>query len=562
MISIPGLVTGSERRMFSYYLAQSAPTLSGCISSDFWCQVVPSLAVSEPSVRHSILALSSLHEYVVARTGSDVEVDRGNWLFAIQEYSKAVVEMRTWKPLGFGNDELNTAPAVPLIVCILFVCIELLAGHEAACQLHIDQGRKILHDLREGGAPSSILNIVKGELVPIFTRLSLASFLYGRHPANIPWHLKSVPAVVGEFASIAEARNMLYQAVDEVLDFSVLARRLAYSADPDLNIFEALRRTQTGLLSRLAQWHSAFVVFVSRPDAYSRGRRFDAELEHNMLLMYYHATLIWTSTSVQREETRYDSHIHSFGSIIMHATKVIEARRPGSSGDAFVFESEVIPPLYWTATKCRHPLLRREALELLSRDTVRGRREQLWKAEQTSLVAARIVEMEESCACRGQSPLQPQGKAGIARSQRPIRGQRPPLADNIKLYAFDYPAPESVTPESQQGDNADLSFMSHASDTDPQLDGGGGISGFSRQSSPSSISQAGVSSVASVVSSCLILPFQGLNTSESPYGVAEQQRVKNAVIGPDEVDGTWLTMFLDPNPGELEWKVVKEFVSV
>ena len=58
-----------------------------------------------------------------------------------------------------------------------------------------------------------------------------------------------------------------------------------------------------------------------------------------------------------------------------------------------------IPLLYFAATKCRVPRLRREALSLLGRTS---HREGIWDARIASLVARRVVEVEEGgvCLCR------------------------------------------------------------------------------------------------------------------------------------------------------------------
>lgn len=81
--------------MFSYYLNCSAPKLSGCIPPDFWTKVVPKFAATEAPIRHSVLALASLHEFVNAHPGSKRATSPVNWRFAMQEYSKAVAGIRS-----------------------------------------------------------------------------------------------------------------------------------------------------------------------------------------------------------------------------------------------------------------------------------------------------------------------------------------------------------------------------------------------------------------------------------------------------------------------------------
>jgi hypothetical protein len=67
-----------------------------------------------------------------------------------------------------------------------------------------------------------------------------------------------------------------------------------------------------------------------------------------------------------------------------------------SVGDAlphFTFEIGLIPPLYFTALNCRHPLLHRKAIALLQQGS---RRERLWGAEPIVRVAERVIELEDN----------------------------------------------------------------------------------------------------------------------------------------------------------------------
>jgi hypothetical protein len=59
----------------------------------------------------------------------------------------------------------------------------------------------------------------------------------------------------------------------------------------------------------------------------------------------------------------------------------------------FTFEEDIISPLYYVAIKCRHPLIRRLALDLLRRRT--SQRENLWRASVMSALAVHLVCLEE-----------------------------------------------------------------------------------------------------------------------------------------------------------------------
>lgn len=48
---------------------------------------------------------------------------------------------------------------------------------------------------------------------------------------------------------------------------------------------------------------------------------------------------------------------------------------------------------------------------------------------------------------------------------------------------------------------------------------------------------------------------------EMPYGIPEERRLKNVLIGASRKDGVWLTTFEDPKLGEAEWQVRKVFLK-
>jgi hypothetical protein len=48
---------------------------------------------------------------------------------------------------------------------------------------------------------------------------------------------------------------------------------------------------------------------------------------------------------------------------------------------------------------------------------------------------------------------------------------------------------------------------------------------------------------------------------EPPFNIPDARRIKNAVFGPAEVEGILVTFFRNPDPGETQWKVTREFLK-
>ena len=95
------------------------------------------------------------------------------------------------------------------------------------------------------------------------------------------------------------------------------------------------------------------------------------------------------------QETAFDGFTTSFESVVDLATSVIyesDTRKDSGQITLFSFDTGLVPPLYFTATRCRDPLIRRQALSLLLSTP---RQECLWSSEMLFKVAERIILIEE-----------------------------------------------------------------------------------------------------------------------------------------------------------------------
>ncbi|KAM0226553.1 hypothetical protein ACHAQD_000476 [Fusarium lateritium] len=536
---VPGFESPHEARAFDHYRLRTAKVLSGAIDSSFWGGVVLKMSTTEPAVRHAMLAISSLHEAVESRYRSVHEIDTR---FAFREYSNAITSLRNW-------GERNEPSVVPLLVCVLFICIEFLIDRDMAAQMHICQGRHILSTLGDGRSPA--MEMIKHSLVPIYTRLSLSSFLFGSRPAPIPTHLRGWVEVPVVFTTIEDARYALYLVLDEALQFSANARAVIFNPNADPQGIRNLQNEQQRLLSQLSRWYAAFTVLTSMSAQSS-------SLENllNVLRIYHQSTFIWVSASLDTYETMFDHYTANFANIISLASSVIGSVPANAKLEPFSFETEIIPPVYWTAVKCRHPLLRRAALKLLTRDQMRNRRENLWHARETAVIAARSIEIEEAdldVPLDLDFDMSPVAASSPSTSSEASAGSGAALnvyTCNAKKIKIEVTNPPYLPPPP-------ISF------TDPSVENVSCDSPYSlgSSSSPNSAAEP-VSPVSAAVDGIQQLDVAALKSAclESPFGIPEDRRMKNAIIGPADEGGTWVTFFRDPGPGRTEWRVTREFL--
>lgn len=120
------LGTEKERRSFEFFRQKSAPQLSGFFGGDFWKRLLLQAALHEPSIRHAILALGSLHSKFEQNNNLIKRSHTNGWTddFASKNYSQAINLL-----VGPLSQEGRQAIDVCLICSILFACLEVSRSH-------------------------------------------------------------------------------------------------------------------------------------------------------------------------------------------------------------------------------------------------------------------------------------------------------------------------------------------------------------------------------------------------------------------------------------------------
>ncbi|RSL51014.1 hypothetical protein CEP51_015265 [Fusarium floridanum] len=181
----------------------AGPVMSGSTDSYFWTHLVMQFSHFEPTVRHAVLAISSLYEEFAR--GSRITRQICGSTFAIGHYNAAIQQIKS-----SGDEQLI------LLLCILFICIEYLQGDIYAALEHCRHGIVILNN-------SSCPEWAHQYLVPIFRRLSIIPFfLGGVKSMRLPSLIGFDPAMPAEFSNIAEAQsfidNLMLRSMECVLD--------------------------------------------------------------------------------------------------------------------------------------------------------------------------------------------------------------------------------------------------------------------------------------------------------------------------------------------------------
>ncbi|KAK5693111.1 hypothetical protein LTR97_010587 [Elasticomyces elasticus] len=146
---------------------------------------------------------------------------------------------------------------------------------------------------------------------------------------------------------------------------------------------DSLLKRQSVHEHQLNEWYESFQWASMSAQDTERGAV-------SSLLMYYHVSIIWLTTRLNTQQLAFDDYTHHFEQILYHGASYIDSL--DSQRLVFTFEVGAVPPLYFAATKCRIPSVRRKALQLLS---IAPRKECMWGATSTAQLAARLIAIEE-----------------------------------------------------------------------------------------------------------------------------------------------------------------------
>ncbi|KAF2234868.1 hypothetical protein EV356DRAFT_566801 [Viridothelium virens] len=423
--------SAEDKAYLDWFKCRTSLKLPGIFVLTFWKKLVFQASVDEPAVLHAILALSAAHKSEVQdgnRLGGQDSLPNEQEKSMLQHYSKAINYLQHHCVV---DDRSLTR--ISLIACILFFCLELLRGRYRTAQTHLRNGVELLRVLYPrptmtddgiilvGPSPAPIDDWVAEVLLSLHLRAALFNPLNHNVFFSLQAFESELPA--SSFRSLHHAKLRLDRLVNKVLSLKnqYHQQNLSDNVQPPPTLLVRQHRIQV----ELAFWLN--IHNASKANHWIQPSPFDEFV--SLLLLNHHAMLtlmVSTSGPHPTPETRFDqpSHTAAFRAIISrsgtlwrlirtpaartHATKLFGAPpappshpanpnantnndHPGAGRDAVV-EMGWIPPLYYTAIKCRVPHLRRRALALLGSSL---HREGIWAAGIVGPVARRVMEMEE-----------------------------------------------------------------------------------------------------------------------------------------------------------------------
>ncbi|KAK1979129.1 hypothetical protein LZ30DRAFT_597628 [Colletotrichum cereale] len=368
-----------ESRALQYFCEMVSPNLPGATDPYFWTHLVVQFSRYEPAVRHSIIAISSLYEDIVRRedipSGARIHRDQNN-IMTLRHYNAAIKELKAMQN-----------PGLVLLVCILFICLEVLQNNRDAAMRHCTHGIAIL-----AGPESASLKWVKEYLTPLFRRLSTLPFFFGsREAVALDLTISRYPlSSSSSFLNQSEAGCM----VEDVLNQAMLLIRQGFSfrvaAGHPEPIPPRLLKEQDRILCLARQWYGMFT------DLEARTKVKKTSVARALMLAKYRIALVWVSEAFSRTDIGYDDYEDEYRGIVDDSVEAAAFENRGSAKPRPSFEMGFITPLFFCAHRCRVLDLRLKAMRLIK--ILAAPRESLWEREGMYALARRIIEMEHGLA--------------------------------------------------------------------------------------------------------------------------------------------------------------------
>lgn len=382
-----GARSTEEMHSIQYFQARTVPALSGFFDTGIWDCLLLSIGQMEPTVLHAAIALSAYHE--ISENAGPVDswdlhrnTSSGpDFFFASEQYARAISLFRR----SLFSNRLSAPNAE--ILCILFACVEFLRGDRKSALAHISGALSFLDFCHQ----RVLLSREEATLTSLIARLSLTQSLYGRprgvhFPDLLDLRKDRLILHQGRFSKLIEARTEITFLLNSTLRF---VRMVLYDCFPDP--FAALAAQQS-LQLQLRNWSITFEAFVKGSATTAKGRRGACMLRIHHLM----ATTFVAASGVfgNKQESAFDHHLSNFEKIItsMEAITLEEMCDESSHSSSFSLDMGLIPPLFFTAIKCRYPAVRRRAIALLRRAP---RQEGVWDAIESAKAAELAMEFEE-----------------------------------------------------------------------------------------------------------------------------------------------------------------------
>lgn len=373
----PGWLSEEELGYLELFRHELIYTIVGEGHSPSWKRMILQAVHEEVALCHAVVAFSALTSRMRSRPSSPSSSGSSppamDNEFALQHYGKALECMRH---VVHQNDtqSINTA----LLCTLLCICFELRMRDPASALTHLEPALQLI---------SGNMEAVDNAIITAFARLDLqaALFLGMRPPVMDPEKLATRLFVFDSVFQEADVKlmgivNHIYRFIRGTADNYRYREQgpapdFAYSEEANLNI-------------KLQSFYQRYLEPQEKLAKMS-------VLQIALLRIKYLMAVIVMAGSLDPEETAYYRFTAEFAEITQLAAEILHHCRQKQNCERadFALDMTVMHPLYITATKCRSPVTRRRAIQLM---LTAPEAEGAWDSTGNAIICEQVMLMEET----------------------------------------------------------------------------------------------------------------------------------------------------------------------
>jgi hypothetical protein len=394
-----------EALCFRHFCDRTSTFLAGPFESNLWTRLIPQECRGNSSVRHAVISIAALSLIPGIVSSSSDEQAESYHRFALQQYGRAVQEMRDSTAIGTHRTRSI------LLSCLVIICFEAFYGNHESALKQLRTGLNLINTWAETKGPGGCHNsttlvlaasdFLETELIQAFARLELHVIMIMKsrrgssqyHVTMTDMVLPGVSLMPSSFSSVEEATMHLGSIIRRFLmllnsdkeDIILSCRHLSSSILEHIPSTYLAERER--LLDMLIQWHSAFDPIIQRV----RRTANDTDCRAVLIMhLQYLTTYFAISSLPNKSPQRRRDYMPLFSEMLSLSRSILQ--HPDTVTNIFTFNAQTIKPLFTVACQCPNSTLRRQAISML---LAAPRREVFWDAILCGKLAQWIMTIEE-----------------------------------------------------------------------------------------------------------------------------------------------------------------------
>lgn len=386
-----------ESSCFDFFRVCTSQMTASVFPAPFWSSQVLQVSHSEPAAWKAAVAVGALHRRWecssrlggAGTTGGEVESFTRQ---ALAHYCGAI---------SLAKDVKD--PQVLVVVSAILAAAANMAGRWADSQVHIRSGMRLLEGASlgqgrgRGGEMESVAHALgRLDFQAMLFNDSRAEYKYIDEDGRIPNGFGVMTPVPERFEDLTHASTVIFGLMRYY--FTMMAAGGMGFLPP-----QEVGEIHARVVQEAGKWERELDRLVGELDRPGASRQRTEEEEKVLatkqavlsLRLYFATFSLLLAAGVAGPEGRWDAHQATFDRIVALAQD-LENNTKSPLPFFMSLEPGIVMPLFLVAIRCRHPVTRRRALDLLRR---LKRQEGMWSSSGAAVVATQVILAEEENMC-------------------------------------------------------------------------------------------------------------------------------------------------------------------